>query len=61
MKTIKISILFVLVISGLTEAQNSRLFEFREFQKALINQTRSRSGGTGAGYWQKIKGILKGH
>jgi hypothetical protein len=35
MKTIKLSILFVLVISGLTEAQNSWLFEFREFQKAV--------------------------
>jgi hypothetical protein len=52
MKTIKLSILFVLVISGLAEAQNSRLFEFREFQKAVINQTRSRNGEPGAGYWQ---------
>jgi hypothetical protein len=52
MKTIKLSILFVLVLSGLTEAQNSRIFEFREFQKAVINQTRSRNGEPGAGYWQ---------
>src|SRR4030042_6238536 len=52
MKTIKLSILFVLVISGLSEAQNSRLFEFREFQKAVISQTRSRNGEPGAGYWQ---------
>jgi len=52
MKTIKLSFLFILVLSGLTEAQNSRLFEFREFQKAVINQTRSRNGEPGARYWQ---------
>jgi hypothetical protein len=52
MKTMKLSILFILVLSGLTEAQNSRLFEFREFQKAVINQTRSRNGEPGARYWQ---------
>jgi hypothetical protein len=52
MKTIKLSILFVLVISGLIEAQNSKLFEFREFQKAVINQTRSRNGEPGTRYWQ---------
>jgi hypothetical protein len=52
MKTIKLYVLFILVISGLTQAQNSRLFEFREFQKAVINQTRSRNGEPGTGYWQ---------
>jgi hypothetical protein len=52
MKTIKLTFLFILVFPGLTEAQNSRLFEFREFQKAVINQTRSRNGEPGAGYWQ---------
>lgn len=51
MKTIKLSILFVLIISGLSEAQNSRLFEFREFQKAVNNQTRTRTGEPGARYW----------
>jgi len=52
MKTIKLSLLFILVFSGLTEAQNTGLFEFREFQNAVINQTRSRNGEPGAGYWQ---------
>ena len=52
MKTIKLSFLFILVLSALTEAQHTGLFEFREFQKAVINQTRSRVGEPGAEYWQ---------
>jgi hypothetical protein len=51
MKTIRLSFLFILVFSGLTEAQNRGLFEFREFQKAVINQTRSGNGEPGTGYW----------
>jgi hypothetical protein len=51
MKTIKLCILIVLVISGLTEAQNPPLFEFREFQKAVINQTRTHNGEPGSKYW----------
>jgi hypothetical protein len=51
MKTIKLSILSILFISGLTEAQQTGLFEFREFQKAVNNQTRSLNGEPGAKYW----------
>jgi hypothetical protein len=51
MKTIRLSFLFILVLSGLTEAQNTGLFEFREFQKAVSNQMRTRTGEPGASYW----------
>jgi hypothetical protein len=51
MKTIKLFILLILVIPGLTEAQNTGLFEFREFQKAVNNHTRSENGEPGVGYW----------
>lgn len=51
MKTIKLSLFFILVLSGLIEAQNRGLFEFREIQKAVNNQTRSRNGEPGAMYW----------
>jgi len=52
MKTIKLSVLFILVLSGLTDAQDTGLFEFREFQKAVINKTRSGTGEPGTRYWQ---------
>jgi len=51
MKTISLYIFLILIISCPTEAQQTKLFEFREFQKAVINQTRSRNGEPGARYW----------
>ncbi len=51
MKTIILSILLILVISGFTAGQNTGLFEFREFQEAVDNQTRTRNGEPGARYW----------
>jgi hypothetical protein len=51
MNTFKLSLLFILVIPVLTEAQQTGLFEFREFQEAVNNQTRSRTGDPGDKYW----------
>lgn len=51
MKTISLFSFLIIIISCPTEAQQTTLFEFREFQKAVYNQTRTRSGEPGARYW----------
>ena len=51
MKTITLSFLIVLVFNHFTFSQNKGLFEFREFQNAVINQTRTRNGEPGTSYW----------
>ena len=52
MNTIKLSFFFILVLSGFDEAQQTGLFEFREFQKAVASQTRTSVGEPGTRYWQ---------
>jgi hypothetical protein len=51
MKTITVSFLYILVCYHFSYAQKKGLFEFREFQKAVINQTRSVNGEPGTRYW----------
>ena len=51
MKPIALSFFVVLSFYSITFAQDKGLFEFREFQKAVIDQTRSRTGNPGPGYW----------
>ena len=50
MKTI--CILFTLVLTINTYAQNIQLYEIREFRKAIKNETRTRTGEPGNKYWQ---------
>ncbi|HBE41554.1 MAG TPA: hypothetical protein DDW27_10200 [Bacteroidales bacterium] len=52
MKAITLSFLIVLAFYSFSNVQNKGLFEFREFQKAVNNQTRTRTGEPGARYWQ---------
>ena len=51
MKAITLSFLFVLSFHSFSNAQNTGLFEFREYQKAVANQTRTSAGEPGARYW----------
>lgn len=51
MKAISFSFLFALAFYSFSNAQNKSLYEFREFQKAVNNQTRTRTGEPGARYW----------
>ena len=51
MKATRLFILLILVTPGFASAQQARLFEFREFQKAVINGTRSENGDPGTRYW----------
>lgn len=52
MKTLTVFFFFVLVSCQFLFAQESGLFEFQEFQKAVNNQTRTRTGEPGTRYWQ---------
>jgi hypothetical protein len=52
MKAINTIILVVLVFNCISYAQNKKLYEFPEFQKAVFNETRTRSGEAGIKYWQ---------
>ena len=51
MNRFKLSLLFILLIPVYTEAQQTGLFEFREFQEAVNKQTRTRTGDPGEKYW----------
>ncbi len=52
MKAITLLSLLVMAFCSFLNAQNKGLYEFREFQKAVNNQTRTRTGEPGTGYWQ---------
>jgi hypothetical protein len=52
MKAITLSFFFVLGFYSFSNAQNKRLYEFPEYQKAVFNQTRTSTGKQGARYWQ---------
>jgi hypothetical protein len=51
MRPITLSVFIVLVFNQFSYCQYKSFFEFREFQKAVNNQTRSRTGEPGASYW----------
>jgi hypothetical protein len=46
------TVLFVLMLSYLAEAQNSQLFEFPSFKNAVMKERRTRTGVPGPKYWQ---------
>jgi len=43
---------FFLFFSSVSNAQNIKLYELPEFQKAIKNETRTRNGEPGSKYWQ---------
>jgi len=73
MKTICTIFTIVLIFNAISKAQNLKLFEIPEFQKAIINETRTSKGEPGIKYWQNYsdytleafidtsKNILKGN
>ncbi len=52
MKATSVFFATVLAVSTISNAQNSKLYEIPEFQKAIIHQTRTGYGEPGRKYWQ---------
>ena len=58
MKTICTFFVIILIVNSNTTAQNVKLYELPEVQKAIIKETRTRTGEPGIKYWQNYSDYI---